>query len=1673
MFNYSARGLFSSRNRPVKPRRPAGVSRKRKRQLGFETLEDRRVMSAQSPIDTSVLDQLDGDVQSFSSATPEGQLAILQRELERYAQETGVTPTIYVTNSIPSDPLLVDQWHLINSGQQVGNPDFQDIFAVPGEDINVAPVWNLGVTGDGVVVAVIDSGVEFTHIDLADNIDPTFQLDALTGDADASPEPDFLDPNTGVFRIFINAHGTSVGGIIGAESDNDVGGTGIAHGAQLVPIRLIDAGQTEQAFIDAFRFRTDEIDITNNSWGPAVVRGLAGPTPDQTLALRDSIFFGRDGLGIIHVFAAGNSGLQSDSSNYNGWVNSRYTIGVTGVDHDGTYSNVDGTTTGYPETAASVLVAAPTGSVALDIVNDTGLGSGIVTTDTTDDSGFNVLPDPDTGQEFDRDFLDDEAFTSRFNGTSAAAPMVSGVIALMLEVNPNLTWRDVQEILVRSSRQNSEFATQADGADKALGIEYQPTWIMNQVPLFHDPDIWDPLISPDLEFFHPTLDPGLTVGFNVIHYAPTPQVLTNAAGYTVSQGRGTNRENTGFAHGVVDAELAVLLAQQWGTKGQDLPVELTFTTEFNGSLDLPSAEVVNDILGPGTVDMIIPGGFDGEPGFSAYWAEYLVDVPDFSQDFFDRGAPLEFTVPSPNDMVIETIEVTAQITGDMTEFLDNVRVVLVSPNGTHSELNHYFVDPSFNANENVHQAGPGVNQLLNINGFNNVTAASDTDFFDAGSVDTGITTFTFSTNRNWGERSDDAIIFDPTTAEPVIDLFGLGGNRFNAIDPSAGDLLTSGWQLYMENYSPVDLTLANFEVAWHGSPIGANTQRIQGLVGVDNNRDDLFNYSRVTQVLGDVDGDLSTLRLGEVANLIDPTHESMGANVTVTARRASDGIIVDQFVTGADGNYYFDLIPDDYIISVDDPLGRTALDDSLTPAGFLQDYQNEWVISSDFFQVWNYSANLEVPVDGNGVPLPFLDGGGSAVEYHVNHINFLLDPGASPAQQVDLSGFVYADTSGDGIFNPDDIGVPGVGVFGDVNRNGQFDSGEVLATTDADGLYMLTVPNITSDTVINVGILPPTDWVPTNPATGLINFFVGAGDVLTDVDFAIMPPSGVGAGDGSSEPGYLVGVVFADDNADSIRQPTEVGSQNMTVYLDANDSGDLEPGEVTATTNVHGAFIFENVAPGTHRVRIDLDPLSSLEQTLPIANTSLVVTLAGGGTISGLTFGIGNDATLDFGDLPASYGITLDDGIEDGARHPLSLFFLGELIDAESDGQPSIGADGDDLMDKMDEDGIVFGPIVAGSPAFLDATASRHGGYLQAWMDFNGDNDFDDVIDGVSERILTDLRLDAGLNSGIEYAVPATIDATTIYARFRYGEIDIDSVTGLALVGEVEDYAIDHPPAPVPDVIIHGPDFNEDGQVSGLDFLAWQLGAGTSSDATAADGDADSDGDVDGDDLDLLTQDFGVGATSAPVVVETGDFNSDGQVSGFDFLAWQLGLGAAAPVTLADGDGNGDGSVDGSDLTVWEDTLGDSAAAAAAASSSHVQVSTLSASAQTAAATTDAVQLSSARSLGSNSANGAQLAALASEVSLRTQAPRPLTGFGGQLGQAFRFETVQFDTTSFHRLDVDQPLASQHDRALEQLFTAPRGKDSDLVEELADRRTNAGGKGALETVFNEAIDWRL
>ncbi len=156
---------------------------------------------------------------------------------------------------------------------------------------------------------------------------------------------------------------------------------------------------------------------------------------------------------------------------------------------------------------------------------------------------------------------------------------------------------------------------------------------------------------------------------------------------------------------------------------------------------------------------------------------------------------------------------------------------------------------------------------------------------------------------------------------------------------------------------------------------------------------------------------------------------------------------------------------------------------------------------------------------------------------------------------------------------------------------------------------------------------------------------------------------------------------------------------------------------------------------------------------------------------------------FDWGDAPDTPYPTLL--ASDGARHTIDgITYLGDLIDGEADGQPSGNADGDDLNNLDDEDGVsVEWPLIAGSPGKLKVKASVGDALFNAWFDFNRNGSWADP----GEHVFTDLNLIAGENK-LTFIVPAGAIPGGTYARFRFSHQPALDYKGAAFDGEVEDY---------------------------------------------------------------------------------------------------------------------------------------------------------------------------------------------------------------------------------------------------------------------------------------------
>lgn len=343
------------------------------------------------------------------------------------SQQTTATPAAVAPQV---DPLFADQWHLLNTGQ-VGATM---VAGKVGEDINVQPVWNSGNKGAGVRIAIVDDGLEMAHEDLASNVAANGQsYNYVTLSSDPTNDPTDTSPE--------NGHGTAVAGIVAARDQNGLGGSSVAPRATLVGYNFLQKS-TASNEADALTRNAASVSVSSNSWGnPDGTGNLVASSSTWQGAINTGLASGRNGKGTVYVWAAGNGATGNamcsacvDNSNYDGQANYRGVIAVAAVSDQGVQAR-------YSEAGANLWVSAPGGEFCNTHT--------ITTTDRTGAAGKNP-PDPNTG------YIDypDTKYTRCMNGTSAATPQVSGVVALMLAANPNLGWRDVKIILAQTARKN-------------------------------------------------------------------------------------------------------------------------------------------------------------------------------------------------------------------------------------------------------------------------------------------------------------------------------------------------------------------------------------------------------------------------------------------------------------------------------------------------------------------------------------------------------------------------------------------------------------------------------------------------------------------------------------------------------------------------------------------------------------------------------------------------------------------------------------------------------------------------------------------------------------------------------------------------------------------------------------------------------------------------------------------------------------------------------------------------------------------------------------------------------------------------------------------------------------------------------------------------------------------
>jgi subtilisin family serine protease len=313
-----------------------------------------------------------------------------------------VEPDFVIKPTITSnDPSRGQLWGLDNIGQSGGVVD---------ADIDAPEAWNTTTGSRSVVVAVIDTGMDYNHPDLAAN---TWRNPGeVAGDGIDNDRNGFIDDVRGwdfsgndADPMDDNGHGSHVAGTIGAVGDNGIGVVGVNWQVSIMPLKFLDAsgsGSTSAAVAAinyATRMRRDfgiNVVATNNSWGGG---GLS-------TALRDAIDAGA-GSGILFVAAAGNESNNNDATpSYPASYPGTSVISVAATDR----SNRLASFSNYG--ATSVDVAAP----------------GVSILSTTPNNSY-----------------------ASYSGTSMAAPHVAGVVALLAAANPQATAAQIRTAILSST----------------------------------------------------------------------------------------------------------------------------------------------------------------------------------------------------------------------------------------------------------------------------------------------------------------------------------------------------------------------------------------------------------------------------------------------------------------------------------------------------------------------------------------------------------------------------------------------------------------------------------------------------------------------------------------------------------------------------------------------------------------------------------------------------------------------------------------------------------------------------------------------------------------------------------------------------------------------------------------------------------------------------------------------------------------------------------------------------------------------------------------------------------------------------------------------------------------------------------------------------------------------
>jgi subtilisin-like proprotein convertase family protein len=545
-----------------------------------------------------------------------------------------------------NDPFVSEQWHLLNTGTNKG---FSDTAGTAGIDINVDPVFGQGYSGAGVTVAVVDSGLEILHEDLFASVVPggSWNFNNSTTDPTNTVATD-LD------------HGTSVSGLIAMARNNALGGVGVAPGAKLKAFNILSVPNLLEsqflAAIGASASNPNSVDVAifNQSFGIETTTPEVVPPAEEAQYLAGVTSL-RGGKGAIYVKASGNgfnqagpaaapvvcpsTGLSCENANFDPDNTLPYQIVVGAV-------NASGIKASYSTAGSAIWVSAPGGEFGMNIsvhptattverqpamvtTDQSGCAKGLAQTNIN----TSVFNNGGAGNTLCN-------YTNRMNGTSSATPVTVGVIALILEANPALTWRDVKHILASTARKIDATGGAVDLTLSNGMYSAEPGWIVNHAPASQ--------FSPNPFNYHNWY------GFGMVDASAA---VTMAKSYTLGQ-LGTFT-NTGFIasgtlnlpipdNSVTGASNALNVPANPVSVIEAVQIRVNATHTFDGDLGI-------ELTSPSGTRSVLKNVFDGYAG-----ADNLTNQVFLSNAFYGENPAGPWTIK-----VVDGIQF---ITGTLTNW---------------------------------------------------------------------------------------------------------------------------------------------------------------------------------------------------------------------------------------------------------------------------------------------------------------------------------------------------------------------------------------------------------------------------------------------------------------------------------------------------------------------------------------------------------------------------------------------------------------------------------------------------------------------------------------------------------------------------------------------------------------------------------------------------------------------------------------------------------------------------------------------------------------------------------------------------------------------------------------------------------------------------------------------